>query len=397
MQTLRIAVVGAGIGRAQSWQSTLRKLSATSGLYDYCALCEVIAERARENAERWGVKAYTNLRTMFEEEKPDVILNLISSDANPMAVALAAEHGVHALTEIPIAPTLRIADYMVETCQRNRVKFEVTEQVFLWAREQLKRQIIDSGVIGEVTHARLWYTNKADYHGLNAVRMLIPGEAKRVLGYSGKAPVPSFVGYEGELVEEDSWDAAMIEFDSGVLCLFEDPPRGRMDARWDIEGSLGQLVGNDLYVGSPQEYKHYPFVYEYATVDGAEVLDHLRVDTEPAVVFENPFKRYGAADDDEVARMELLVGFHRAITRDVAPAYGPANARRDLEILFALRESARRNNIWMDLPLTEPTELEKAIEADFVRLYGCRPEEAEALSHVPVPRAGVRWRTAGWD
>ena len=127
------------------------------------------------------------------------------------------------------------------------------------------------------------------------------------------------------------------------------------------------------------------------------MLDHLRVDTEPAVVFENPFKSYGAADDDEVARMELLVGFHRAVTRDVEPAYGPANARKDLEILFALRESARRNNIWMDLPLTEPTELEKAIEADFVRLYGHRPEEAEALSHVPVPRAGVRWRIAGWD
>ena len=254
MQTLRIAVVGAGIGRAQSWQSTLRKLSAGSGLYDYCALCEVITERAQENAERWGVKAYTNLRTMFEEEKPDVILNLISSDANPMAVALAAEHGIHVLTEIPIAPTLRIADYMVDTCQRNRVKFEVTEQVFLWAREQLKRQIIDSGVIGDVTHARLWYTNKADYHGLNAVRMLLPGEAKRVLGYSGKTRVPSFVGYEGELVEEDSWDAAMIEFDSGVVCLFEDPPRGRLEARWDIEGSLGQLVGNDLYVGSPQNY-----------------------------------------------------------------------------------------------------------------------------------------------
>ncbi len=61
MKRLRIAVLGAGIGRAQSWQSTLRKLSERSGLYDFCAVCEVIESRARENADRWHVKAYTNL------------------------------------------------------------------------------------------------------------------------------------------------------------------------------------------------------------------------------------------------------------------------------------------------------------------------------------------------
>ena len=397
MKRLRIAILGAGTGRGQSWQSTLRKLSDHSEMYDFCALCEVIEERARQNAEKWGVRPYTDLKTMLERENLDVLLNGVSSDSNPMAVGMAASHGVNPITEIPIAPTLRIADHMVQTCARHRVKLEVAEQVFLWAREQLKRRIIDSGVIGDVTHARLWYTNKADYHGLNAVRMLLPGQPRRVLGFSGKARVPSFVGYEGDLVQEDWWDAAAIEFDSGVVCLFEDPPRGRMSSRWDIEGSLGQLVCNDLYIGSVQKVQHYPFQYEYASVDGGKILDHIRVDTEPAIVFENPFKQYGAADDDEVARMELLVGFHRAITQNTEPAYGAANAREDLEILFAIRESARRNNAWVDLPLTAPTALEKELEADFVRLYGHAPEDAEALSRVPIPRAGVRWRVAGWD
>ena len=397
MQALRIAILGAGTGRGQSWQSTLQKLSEHSDLYHFCAVCEVIEERARENAAKWGVKPYTNLRRMLEEKQLDVLLNGVSSDANPMAVTLAATHGVHPITEIPIAPTLRIADTMMRVCRENNVKFEVTEQVFLWAGEQLKRAIIRSGLIGEVTHARLWYTNKADYHGINAVRMLLPGEVRRVLGYSGRANIPPFIGYEGERVEEDCWDAAMIEFDSGVVCLFEDPPRGRMTSRWDIEGSLGQLVGNDLYIGSMDNAEHYPFQYEYTTIDGTRVFDHVRVDTDPPVVFENPYKTYRAENDDEVARMELLVGFHHAITRNSEPAYGPAQARKDMEILFALRESARRDNVWIDLPLAEPTALEQELEEDFVRLYGHRPEEAEALSSVPIPRAGVRWRVAGWD
>ena len=205
------------------------------------------------------------------------------------------------------------------------------------------------------------------------------------------------VGCEGILNTEDVWDAATIEFENGVVCLYEAQPRGRMTQRWDIEGTKGQLVGNDLYVGSISESTHYPFKEEYTTVDGEKVLDHLRVDTDPPVVFENPYKQYHAADGDEVARVQLLIGLHRAITEGGEPEYGAQNARADLEILFALRESARQDSAWVDLPLTETTELEKEIEADLQKLYGHGPEESEALSTVAYPRGNVRYRIAGWD
>ncbi|MGI6208676.1 MAG: Gfo/Idh/MocA family protein [Anaerolineae bacterium] len=398
MSRLKIAVVGAGIGRAQIWMSTLRKLTERSDLYEFTALCEAIPERARENAERWQVEGYTHLPAMLDEARPDVVLNCAPSDSNSMVLGLCAPRGVHLITEIPIAPTLGIGDWMIATAKEHRVKLEITEQVYLWAREQLKRKILDSGIIGEVTHARLWYVNKADYHGLNGVRTLIGSEAKRVLGYTGRAPVPHFVGYEGDLVTEDAWDAAIIEDANGVVCLFEDPPRGRLTARWDIEGSDGQIVGSDLYIGPLEgQAQHYPFRHEYTEVDGTRILDHVRVDTSPPIVFENPYKAYPAADDDEVARMQLLVGFHRAITEDVEPEYGPLNARKDLELLFALRESARLGNMWIELPLREPTELEKRLEEEFLSLYGHSPYDAEALASVRIPRGGVRWRVAGWD
>ncbi|NPV08742.1 MAG: Gfo/Idh/MocA family oxidoreductase [Anaerolineae bacterium] len=398
MTRLKIAVVGAGVGRAQSWMSTLRKLSQLSDLYQFTALCEAIPKRARENAERWGVKGFTNLLAMLDEAKPDVVLNCAPSDSNSMVLGLCAPRGVNLITEIPIAPTLGIGDWMMAMAKEHGIKLEITEQVYLWAREQLKRKILDSGIIGEITHARLWYVNKADYHGLNGVRMLIGSEARRVLGYTGRAPVPHFVGYEGDLVTEDAWDAAIIEFDSGVVCLFEDPPRGRLTARWDIEGSEGQIVGSDLYIG-PLEgaSQHYPFRHEYTEANGTRILDHVRVDTSPPIVFENPYKEYQAADDDEVARMQLLVGFHRAVTEDTEPEYGPQNARKDLELLFALRESARLGNAWVELPLRGPTELEKRLEEEFLRLYGHSPFDAQALAGVRIPRGGVRWRVAGWD
>ena len=91
------------------------------------------------------------------------------------------------------------------------------------------------------------------------------------------------------------------------------------------------------------------------------------------------------------------MGFHKAVTEDTDPAYGALNARQDLEILFALRESARRNSTWIDLPLTEITELEKRLHNEFFMTYGAGPEQVEALTDVAFPRGGVRWTVAGWD
>ena len=397
MKRLRIAIVGAGTGRGQYWISTLKKLSDLSDLYDLCALVEVKEERAKENAAKWGVKCYPKLTDLLEKDRPDVLLCAVAPDGNPMVAGLAATHGVNVLVEIPIAPSLPIADFMIRVTRQNRVKLEVTEQVFLWAREQLKKKIIDAGLIGKITHCRLCYTHKAEYHGLNAVRMLLGSEARRVLGYTGKVPVPGFTSYEGDWITEEVWEAAFIEFHNGVVCLFEGPPRGRTSPRWDLEGTLGQIAGNELFIGSQYKFEQFPFKEEYTTVDGVKVLEHMRVDTKPPVIFENPFKKYRAADNDEVARMQLLVGFHKAVTENTEPAYGPANARRDLEILFASRESARRGNVWMNLPLMEVTDLEKRILDEFRRMYGHDPEDSEGLAGVPFPRGGARYKVAGWD
>jgi len=397
MSKLRIAMVGAGTGRGQSWMQSLKKLSEPEDLYDFCALCEVNAEKREQSAERWGVAGYANLLEMLDEAGPDAILNGTPPDCNVMAVPLAARRGVHVMTEIPIAPTLAMADSMIETTRANGVKYEVAEQVYLWAEEQLKRKIIDEGLIGEPQHARLYYTNKADYHGINGARMLIRSEATRVLGVTGEVRVPAFTHFTGNELSESRWDHAVIEFESGVVCLFESPPRGRMSRRWDIEGSEGQLFGEELYIGSQSEFESFPFITEYTQVEGDKVLEHVRVDTDPPVVFDNPFKDYRADSADEVARMQLLVGFHEAITQDAEPEYGAPNARKDIEILLAMRESARLGSRWVDLPLTEETELERRLEEEFRAMYGHDASEVEALVDVPFPQGGVRYTIAGWD
>jgi len=397
MGKLKIAIVGAGTGRGQSWMQSMAKLSEPDDLYDFCGLCEVFPEKAKTSSEKWGVPAYSTLLELIDAQGPDVILGAAPPDCNMMTVPICAAHGIHVMTEIPIAPTLVMGDYLIETCREAGVKYEVTEQVYMWADEQLKRKIIAEGLIGEVQHARLYYTNKADYHGINGARMLIPGRPVRVQGAHGSVKIPTFHHWAGYTMSEDTWDHAVIEFDSGVCLLFESPPRARMKHRWDIEGAVGQISGHTLYVGGQDEYREYPFITEYTEVGGEQVLDHVRVDTDPPVVFENPYRQHRASDADEVARMDLLIGMHRAITEDTEPLYGAANARIDLEVLYAMRESAHLRAGWLDLPLSEPTDVERRIEQAFIEDYGHDWRDAEGLADVPFPQGGVRYTVGNWD
>ena len=397
MGRLRIGIVGAGSGRGQSWMQSMAKLSEPDDLYDFCGLCEVFPDKAKASSEKWGVPAYPTLLELIDGQGPDVILGAAPPDCNMMTVPICAARGIHVITEIPIAPTCAMADHLVRTCREAGVKYEIAEQVYLWAQEQLKRKIIAQGLIGEVQHARLYYTNKADYHGINGARMLMPGRPVRVQGAHGAVRVPPFRHFTGEVRSDDTWDHAVIQFDSGVCLLFESPPRARMTARWDIEGSAGQIVGGSLFIGGQLESREYPIITEYTEVDGERVLDHLRVDTDPPVVFENPHRQYRADDPDEVARMDLLLGMHRAITEDAKPLYGWENARIDLEVLYAMRESARLGKGWLDLPLDGPAECERRIEAAFVEDYGHDWRDAEGLVGVSFPQGGVRYTVGNWD
>ena len=88
---------------------------------------------------------------------------------------------------------------------------------------------------------------------------------------------------------------------------------------------------------------------------------------------------------------------YRAVTEDIEPAYGPVNARRDLELWIAIRESARRGSAWITLPIQEMTGLERQIHEAYEHKYGGHPiSGVEALKDAPFGRASVIWAVAGW-
>ena len=402
MRILRIAVVGVGAyetSRARAYLAAIKKLADR---YLLCALSDYSQQSLYAAGGRFGVKAlYTDVEEMISEEEPDVVFVLVPTDGQSVMALTAARHKCHILTEIPYAITLPVGDAVAEACLENRVKWEVAENVWLWPHERLKREIVKAGFLGKITHARLWYTS-GSYHGFNAVHMILRREAKRVLGYAQLVEAPPYTSYGGTKEETSWWESGIIEFEGGVVCLYEKPPwPGVRRSHWEIEGTQGYLTGNgvkdDLVLYKDGGQIRYPFQDLYEEIDGEQVLAGVRVDTEPPIIWQNPFKQYRFSQFDDVAKASILCSLHRAVTENAEPEYGAANARRDMEIWIVIRESAQRGNIWVSLPLNGMTGLERRVHEVYISRYGHDPiKETASLLKTPFNRLSVMWTLAGF-
>lgn len=390
---LRIAVAGAG-PRANDYMAVIAKLS---DMYEFCAVCDKDEQRAQLAAEKHGAESvYTDAEEMLRSEKPDVFFGLTPTDSLSLMTVMAAEHKANVIREIPIAITRQVAEAMTQRCRDNGVKLEIAENVWLWPHERLKRKIMEAGLLGDILHVRLCYTS-GGYHGFNAVRMLLGKEAKRVSGYVGKVEVPLYTSYGGESTTVRIWESATIEFEDGITCLYEHPLPGPRSSLWEIEGTKGYLSGDALVLYGQGGSAQYRIQDVYREVDGEQVLDHVRVDTDPPITWSNPFKRYMISGTDAVAKADILRSMHRAVTEDAEPEYGAANALRDLELCVAVYESGLNGGEWMDLPLQGSTEVESKIQEEYKRRYEHDPvKDVDALRDTVFTRASVIWTVAGW-
>ena len=401
MKRLRIAVIGLGAGPGSRARHFLATIARLTDHYELAAVCDRSTEVLAEIAALYPLPArFRSPADLFAAAKPDVVLSLAPKDSHVVMALTAARHGAHVITEVPIALTRRYAAAIEDACRRAGVLWETAEQVWLWPVERMKRVVIDAGLLGELTHARLRYLT-GQYHGFSGVRALLGSDATEVLGYCGEVKTEPYVAYGGEPESTVQWDHGVVKFASAVVCLFEKPPRIFPSARhafpvgWDVEGTRGHISGNRVTLY--RDGRTTEITEHYREAGGERVLDAMRVELDPPLVWENPFIRYGIGDPDDVAKASILVGLHRAITEGGMPPYGARNGLRDWEICLAVRESARLGNRWVSLPLDGPTKLEQRIEAEFVRRYGHDPiEETEALLDAPFSRSATLWPVAHW-
>jgi predicted dehydrogenase len=118
--TMTLGFVGTG-GIAQSHLNELAKLEGVR----IGAVCDVVEERARAAAEKFGGTAHTDYRAMLERETLDGLYVCLSpaahrpqADGTPPPEILAAEKGVHVFVEKPVCLDLEIGLQVRDAIQR---------------------------------------------------------------------------------------------------------------------------------------------------------------------------------------------------------------------------------------------------------------------------------------
>jgi predicted dehydrogenase len=155
-KTLRIGVLGCGHISADH----LRAWANCRGA-EAVAVCDPMIERARERASAFSIEGvYSDPEVMLAEGRLDAIDIVTPRQTHADMIRLAARHGIHALCEKPLCPTLTEAEALVADID-GKIRVMVNENWRYRSYFRLIHDWIRAGRLGTITQARiaLWRSN----------------------------------------------------------------------------------------------------------------------------------------------------------------------------------------------------------------------------------------------
>lgn len=148
---LKVGIVGLnGIG------NTHAKCHKEDQLSNLVAVCDVVKERADSAAEKYGVKAYYNLKDMLENEEIDIVDvctgGLENGSWHYEPAMMAMEYGKHVLVEKPMSSDIQEARNMVAMAAKKDVYLGCNLNHYFTPPADRAKKYMNDGEIGEVTY-----------------------------------------------------------------------------------------------------------------------------------------------------------------------------------------------------------------------------------------------------
>ena len=376
---LRVAMIGTAPRALDMYATVLRGLVGE---------VEIVAAwgRREESAARLGgalgVPSYVDMDRLMRETAPDIGIIAVNYHANGQVGLMALESGVHVLLETPIAQLLSEADAIIGAAQARGLKIEVAEQFHRRPLEQIKLQLIASGLFGRVYSSFNDFAGHG-YHGVSVMRSYLGFDAVpvRVVGsvhsYDLAPHWSRLAGTRGSRTETQ--EHGLIEFADGQLGIFhwtdagyDSPLRWWRSSRFLAEKGMGITISRGLEVQEwltllAQGGEAPSFITlerRWERVDGGRLealVAHTGDPDVPLVRWDNPFRLSNLEHepqwhDDEIGVAGCIMSLVRAVRENTEPSYGALQARLDQEIILAIRQSSAENGKPIALPLDPPTQ-----------------------------------------
>jgi UDP-N-acetylglucosamine 3-dehydrogenase len=148
MKKLGVAVIGTG-GWGKNHVRVYKELAST----ELVAVCDVNAERAKEVANQFGVKAYANSTHMLKNKEIEAVSVCTWSTKLAGEALKALKAGKHVLVEKPMATNTKQAEKLLETAEQNGLHLTVGFLMRFIPGLQHIREAVGNKKIGELVCA----------------------------------------------------------------------------------------------------------------------------------------------------------------------------------------------------------------------------------------------------
>lgn len=148
MKKLGVAVIGTG-GWGKNHVRVYKELAST----ELVAICDVNAERAKDIASQFGVKAYTNSARMLRNKEIEAVSVCTWSTKLAREALKALKAGKHVLVEKPMATNTKQAEKLLETAEQNDLHLTVGFLMRFIPGLQHIRETVENKKIGELVCA----------------------------------------------------------------------------------------------------------------------------------------------------------------------------------------------------------------------------------------------------
>ncbi len=254
MEPVKFGVIGVG-GMGGGHARAFEKIEEAQ----LVAVADVNAETAQKVAGETGATAFSSAEELIGKGGVEAILIATPHFFHPPVAEYAAQHGVHVLSEKPIAVTVSAADKMVEAAEKGGVLLGL---MFNQRTEPLKKkmhEIIASGELGEIYRISMtapWYRTQA-YYGSGSWRGTWKGEGGGILmnqaphqldllAWMGGSPKSIFgvAGTRGHQIEVENTSVSILDYGGGKTGWFytSTAEASGLGERFEVAGDNGALV-----------------------------------------------------------------------------------------------------------------------------------------------------------
>ncbi len=249
MKKIKVGVIGVG-GIAQQH---LRPLTQITEGVEVVALVDVMPGRAKEQAEKWGVKhAFTDYNEMLEMDEIDAVHVCTFNQAHAAPSIAAMKAGKHVMCEKPMSASLPESIEMVKTSKETGKLLMIAITSRFRPDILAAKKIAESGDIGEIYYAETVADRRRGIPGGTFVKKETAGlgavadigiyaldEALNIMGFPKPVSVSGYItdiiakthkapigygwrdGWNSETFDVDEFATAWIGFENGSVLVFK--------------------------------------------------------------------------------------------------------------------------------------------------------------------------------